>query len=73
VPIALAIALVVAVAALRVLGLAVLAVSVASALVVARFFAARFSGITGDVLGAAIEVAELTGLLTVSAWSHAGR
>ena len=69
-PIALSIALVVAIAALRVLGLAVFAVSVSSALVATRFFAARVSGITGDVLGAAIELAELAGLLTVSAWSH---
>ena len=38
-----------------------------------RFFAVRVSGITGDVLGAAIEIAELAGLLTVSAWSHLGR
>ena len=59
--------------ALRALGLAVLAVSVSSALVVTRFFAARVSGITGDVLGAAIEIAEVAGLLTVSAWSHLGR
>jgi len=72
-PIALAIALIVAVAALRAVGVLVLAVSVVSALVVTRFFAARVSGITGDVLGAAIEVAELAGLLTVSAWSHLGR
>ena len=50
-----------------------MAVSVVSALAVTRFFAARVSGITGDVLGAAIEIAELTGLLTVSAWSHLER
>ena len=72
-PIALSIALVVAIAALHALGLAVVAVSVSSALVVTRFFSARVSGITGDVLGAAIEIAELAGLLTVSAWSHLGR
>ena len=72
-PLALAIALVVAVAALRAVGVLVLATSVASALVLTRFFAARVSGITGDVLGAAIEVAELAGLLTVSAWSHLAR
>ena len=72
-PIALSIALVAAIAALRVLGLAVFAVSVSSALVATRFFAARVSGITGDVLGAAIELAELAGLLTVSAWSHLER
>jgi len=72
-PIALSIALVVAIVALRVLGLVVVAVSIASALVVTRFFAAGVAGITGDVLGAAIEIAELAGLLTVSAWSHLGR
>ena len=72
-PIALSIALVAAIAALRVLGLAVFAVSVSGALVATWFFAARVSGITGDVLGAAIEIAELAGLLTVSAWSHLER
>jgi adenosylcobinamide-GDP ribazoletransferase len=72
-PIALSVALVVASAALRGLGIVVLIVSVVSALVLTRFFAMRVSGITGDVLGAAIEIAELAGLLTVSAWSHLGR
>jgi len=72
-PIALSIALVVAIVALRALGIVVVVVSVASALVVARFVAGRVAGITGDVLGAAIEIAELAGLLTVSAWSHLGR
>jgi len=72
-PIALSMALVVAIAALHVLGVVVMAVSVVSALMVTRFFAARVSGITGDMLGAAIEIAELTGLLTVSAWSHLER
>ena len=69
-PIALAIGLALALAALRAVGVVVFAVSVVSALALARFFAARVRGITGDVLGAAIEVAELAGLLTVSAWSH---
>ncbi len=72
-PIALAIALVVAIVALHGLGIVVVVVAVVSALAVTRFFAARVSGITGDVLGAAIEIAELAGLLTVSAWSHLGR
>lgn len=72
-PIALSIALVVAIVALRVLGVVVVIVSVTSALAVTRFYVARVAGITGDVLGAAIEIAELTGLLTVSAWSHLGR
>ena len=72
-PIALAIALVVAIVALRGLGIVVVVTAVVSALAVTRFFAVRVSGITGDVLGAAIEIAELAGLLTVSAWSHLGR
>jgi adenosylcobinamide-GDP ribazoletransferase len=69
-PIAMSIALVVAIAALRGPGVVVLIVSVVSALLFARFFARRVAGITGDVLGAAIEIAELAGLLTVSAWAH---
>ena len=69
-PIALSTALVVAIVALRGLGVVVLVVAVAGALALTRFFAGRVSGITGDVLGAAIEIAELAGLLTVSAWSH---
>jgi adenosylcobinamide-GDP ribazoletransferase len=72
-PIALTIALAAALAALQAIGLPVFAASVVSALACARFFAARLSGITGDVLGAAIEVGELAGLLTVSAWAHLGR
>ena len=72
-PIALSIALVVGIVALRVLGLVVVVVALASALLVTRFVAARVGGITGDVLGAAIEIAELAGLLTVAAWSHLGR
>jgi len=72
-PIALSIALVVAIVALRGLGVVVVVVSFVSALVLTRFFAGRVSGITGDVLGAAIEIAELAALLTVSAWSHLAR
>jgi len=70
VPTALAIALVVALAALHAVAVPVFTISVLGALTLTRFFAARLSGITGDVLGAGIEVAELAGLLTVSAWSH---
>jgi adenosylcobinamide-GDP ribazoletransferase len=69
-PIAILIALVVAIVALRGLGIVVLIVAVTSALAFTRFVARRVLGITGDVLGAAIEIAELAGLLTVSAWSH---
>jgi adenosylcobinamide-GDP ribazoletransferase len=72
-PIALLIAVAVALVTLRGLGVVVVAVSVVSALVLTRFFATRVSGITGDMLGAAIEIAELAGLLTVSAWAHLAR
>ena len=72
-PVALAIALAVTLAALQGLGALVFALSVACAVAVAWFIVTRVSGITGDVLGAAIEVGELAGLLTVSAWSHLAR
>jgi adenosylcobinamide-GDP ribazoletransferase len=70
-PLGLALAVALAVAALGVVGLALAAASVAAALALAAFMAGRLAGITGDVLGAAIEVAELAGLLTVAAWTHA--
>jgi len=73
VPVALVIALAVTLAALQGLGALVFVLSVASAVAVAWFIVTRVSGITGDVLGAAIEVGELAGLLTVSAWSHLAR
>ncbi|HEV8473355.1 MAG TPA: adenosylcobinamide-GDP ribazoletransferase [Methylomirabilota bacterium] len=70
-PAALAVALVVAVAALG--GVGVVAVGVAALAVTAlgAFLARRLGGITGDVLGAGVEVGELAVLLTVSAWAHA--
>lgn len=54
-------------------GLLAVVVALLAALGLASFLARRFGGITGDVLGAAVEVAELGVLLTVSAWTHAGR
>jgi adenosylcobinamide-GDP ribazoletransferase len=71
-PIALALALVVAGGAAGSAGLLATAAALVAALALAWFMALRLSGVTGDVLGAAIEVAELTALLTVSAWAHAG-
>jgi adenosylcobinamide-GDP ribazoletransferase len=70
-PLALAVAL--AVAALALGGAGVVAVAVASGLclLLARFFARRLGGMTGDVFGGSIEAAELAALLTVSAWVHA--
>jgi adenosylcobinamide-GDP ribazoletransferase len=70
-PVALAIALVVALLALGPLGPVALVVALVGGLALARFLARRLSGITGDVLGASVEVAELAVLLTASAWSHA--
>ncbi|MEK7714563.1 MAG: adenosylcobinamide-GDP ribazoletransferase, partial [candidate division NC10 bacterium] len=70
-PVALAVALVAAVAALGPARLLVTAAALVAALALAWFMASRLAGITGDVLGAAIEVAELAALLTVSAWMHA--
>jgi adenosylcobinamide-GDP ribazoletransferase len=65
-------AVVVAILALGVIGLvALLAVLLVTA-GLGQFFTRHLGGVTGDVLGAAVEAAELTTLLTVSAWSHAG-
>jgi adenosylcobinamide-GDP ribazoletransferase len=65
---AVGVALVVAVGALDVVGL----LAAAAPLVVAGgagwWFARRLGGITGDVLGAAVEIAELTAMLAVLAW-----
>jgi adenosylcobinamide-GDP ribazoletransferase len=71
VPLALGVALVVAVATLGIVGVVALAVAVAVAMALGRFFSGRLGGVTGDVFGAAIEAAELATLLTVSAWAHA--
>jgi adenosylcobinamide-GDP ribazoletransferase len=61
------VALVVAVAALGATGLAALLVAGAVGLAWAAFMARRLGGITGDVHGAVIELAELAALLTVAA------
>jgi len=70
-PLALAAALVITAVALGGAGVVALALAAAVSLLIGRFFAARLGGITGDVFGAAIEAAELTAVLTVSAWAHA--
>ena len=54
-------------------GLLALLVAGLVALLFAGFFARRLGGITGDVLGAGVEAAELAALLTVAAWAHAAR
>jgi adenosylcobinamide-GDP ribazoletransferase len=71
--IAVIVAAVIAILALGGLGIiAVVAASVVT-LALGRFFARRLGGLTGDVLGAAVEVTELVVLLTVSAWAHGRR
>lgn len=54
-------------------GLAALAAACLGALGLGRFLTIRLGGITGDVLGAAVEAGELIALLTVAAWVHVGR
>lgn len=73
-PAAIAIGLATAVAAsiwaLGGLGVAAGALGLVAALAVAAFAALRLGGVTGDVLGAAVEISELAVLLTVSAWTY---
>jgi adenosylcobinamide-GDP ribazoletransferase len=72
-PLALGGTAVVAVLLLGWVGLLALAVASMVALSVGRFFSARLGGITGDVLGAGIELGELAALLTMVAWTHGPR
>jgi adenosylcobinamide-GDP ribazoletransferase len=69
----LAVAAAIAVATLGASGLVALVVGCLVSLAVGRFFTTRLGGITGDVLGAGVELAELAALLTISAWGHGGR
>ncbi|HEY3064528.1 MAG TPA: adenosylcobinamide-GDP ribazoletransferase [Methylomirabilota bacterium] len=68
--VALLLALATAVASLGVAGVVATAVATLAAVALGRFFTTRLGGTTGDVLGAAVEMAELSVLLTVSAWVH---
>jgi adenosylcobinamide-GDP ribazoletransferase len=65
---AVSVALVVSVGALGAAGLLAVVVSLAVAAGAGWWFARRLGGITGDVLGAAVETTELTAMLTVLAW-----
>jgi adenosylcobinamide-GDP ribazoletransferase len=60
----------VALVALGEAGLAVAALGLVVAVGGARLVAGRVGGLTGDVLGAAVEGAELTALLAVIAWTR---
>ena len=71
-PVALSVAVVVAVGVFGAVGLVVLAVGIGAAVVSAAFLSRRIGGVTGDVLGAGVELTELAVLLTVSAWTHTG-
>lgn len=69
----LAVAAAIAVAALGWSGLIALIVACVFCLALGRMFTTALGGITGDVLGAAVELAEAGALLTVSAWEQWGR
>jgi len=67
----LVLAVIIAAAALGVLGVVASIVAVGGAVALAAFFARRLAGVTGDVFGAGVEVAELLFLLTLVAWTRA--
>jgi adenosylcobinamide-GDP ribazoletransferase len=67
---ALAVAIVVAVVALGWIGIVAGCAAVAAAVGFGALFSWRLDGVTGDVLGGGVEVAELVLLLVVSAWMH---
>jgi len=76
-PLAVAVALggavVVAVTLLGAAGIVAVAAAGLASVAIGRFMSARLGGITGDVLGATVELSELAVLLAVSAWTHGPR
>jgi len=54
-----------------VLGLVTLGAAIVVAVGLAAFVPRRIGGVTGDVLGAGVELSELAVLLMVAAWTHA--
>lgn len=67
------VAAVVSVGALGWAGAAAMLAGSGMAILVAWHLATRLRGITGDVLGAAVEIAELTVLLVIAAWAAGQR
>lgn len=70
---ALALAAAIAIVLLGLAGMAVLGLAVLATLALGWFSTRRLGGITGDVMGATIEAAELIVLLTLVAWTHGPR
>ncbi len=70
---AFALATVIALVALGAAGLLVLGLATGSAIALGWFSTRRLGGVTGDVMGACIEIAELLTLLTLVAWTHGPR
>ncbi len=70
---ALALAAVIALALLGVAGLVVFGLAAAATIALGWFATRRLGGVTGDVMGAAIEIAELIVLLMFVAWTHVPR
>jgi adenosylcobinamide-GDP ribazoletransferase len=70
-PLGIGIALVVTLLVLEGLGIVAVAIGLLAAVALAAFVARRLGGLTGDVIGACVEAAELAVLLTVSAWTYA--
>jgi len=66
-------ATIVSIVCLGLAGIVALAAAALTAVAVSQFMSRRLRGITGDVLGAAVELSELAVLLAVSAWTHVPR
>jgi len=70
---ALALAAAIAVALLGVAGLVAFVLTLVATVALGWFATRRLGGVTGDVMGAVIEIAELIVLLTFVAWTHPPR
>jgi adenosylcobinamide-GDP ribazoletransferase len=70
---ALGLAALIALGALGAKGAGALALAAAATVALGWFYTRRLGGVTGDVLGATIELAELVVLLTLVGWTGGGR